>query len=108
MVGLASTGTIRKEHDGWWLEFKEELCAGDMRRLRKGFIRVDGAGNMSIRAEDPEQYGWDLIKLAVTAWSFPVEITDDGIGRLSDRIVTQITQDLNEQYKPISEQQKKA
>ena len=106
MGGLKST--IKKEHDGWWHEFLEELPAGKARALRKSMMRVDSAGNPSLRpeaAEDPEQYAWDLIKVAVVSWSFDAPITDEGIAGLPDRVVNQIAQDINTQYKPATKKE---
>ena len=45
---------------------------------------------------------WPLASAPARAADSPVEITDEGIARLPDRVVTQIVQDLNEQYKPAS------
>lgn len=112
MNGVASTETIRNDRGEYWLEYRAELSAGDMRRLRRNFIRVDSAGNAHIKADDPEAYGWELVKLGMVDWSFTdkegekVPITDEGIGSLRDQTCTEIVSILGEQYKPLSQERK--
>jgi hypothetical protein len=112
MNGIASTETIHRDKGDYWLEYKAELSAGDMRRLRRNFIRVDDKGNAHIKADDPEAYGWALIRLGMVDWSFTdiegnkLPITDEGIGSLRDQTCTEIVSILGEQYKPLSQDRK--
>jgi hypothetical protein len=114
MAGLASTDIVRLDLGEVWIDAKAELCAGDMRRLRRCFIGVNASGGLEMKTDDPEQYSWELIKASVVDWSVTDNdgakqpIDDDTIAALKDSTCNQIVAALNNLYKPISAAQKKA
>jgi hypothetical protein len=115
---LASREVVHHDFDipnmgeGFFIEVKKCLTSGELRQLRKFFVRWTLDGKPMPRGNDIEEADVQLILTGVVNWNFEDEqgqtlpITKEVIDGLDERLYQQIKLILQQQYEPLSEEAK--